>query len=211
MASRLVVTIISEGVHISTESAFEHVFRLDFDSLRTLADLVTDLCAIIADVILGLLLRELLEEGLGAVEVLIDEDLGVVVRALGALFTVAVHVVPAEFTDDVFEFTSFTKKTKSHIKVGAALVDVPKRTMLTSFAFLLHEIRAYLEVVTEVAFVSITTRPHCLELIAGLYLALIVGVRTVITQSAFPVNKFLTHSVRCQLVVVRDGSRNLGI
>jgi hypothetical protein len=95
MRSSLIVAVICKGVHIAAQSAFKHVLGLDLHSFGALADLVSDLRAVVTDVVLRVVLRELFEELLGALEVLLDEDLGVVVRALGTFLAESVHVVPA--------------------------------------------------------------------------------------------------------------------
>ena len=81
-------------MHIATKSALEHVLGLHLHPLRTLADLVTDLGAIIADVVLRLVLAHLLVQILGPVKVILDEYLGMIVTTLGTLFAIAIHVVP---------------------------------------------------------------------------------------------------------------------
>ena len=46
---------------ISTEATFEDVLRFDFDALGALADLVADLSAIVANVVLRIVLGHLLK------------------------------------------------------------------------------------------------------------------------------------------------------
>ena len=103
-----------------------------------------------------------------------------VVGTFGSLFAVAVHIVPAEFTYDVFELAAFPLKTKPHIEVGTTLIDMSVGTMLPSLAFLFHEVRTNLQVVAEITFVSIATLAQTLELVAWFDLALVVRVRAVI-------------------------------
>lgn len=95
MRSSLIVAVVCKGVHIAAQSAFEHVLGFYLHPFGALADLVSDLCAVVADVVLRFILGELFEELLGALEVLLHEDLGVVVRALGTFLAESVHVVPA--------------------------------------------------------------------------------------------------------------------
>ena len=82
-------------MHVSAESTFEHIFGFNFHSLGAFAHFVSDLCAVVADVILGVMLGHLLEELLGAVEILLYEDFGMVVWTFCSFLAVAVHVVPA--------------------------------------------------------------------------------------------------------------------
>ena len=81
MRSSFIVAVICKGVHVATQSAFEHVLGLYLHAFGALADLVSDLCAVVADVVLRLVFGKLFEELLRALEVLLHEDLGVVVRA----------------------------------------------------------------------------------------------------------------------------------
>lgn len=48
-------------MHVSAEATLEDVFGLDLDSLRALANFMPDLSAIVADVVLGVIFRELLK------------------------------------------------------------------------------------------------------------------------------------------------------
>jgi hypothetical protein len=118
---------------------------------------VSNLRAIVTDIVLRVIFGKLLEQLLGPHEVLLNEDLGVVVCALGSLLAVAVHVVPAEFADDVFELAAASVETEAHVEVGAALVDVAVGAVFPLLALLLHEVRTNLQVVAEVAFVSVAT------------------------------------------------------
>lgn len=94
------------------------------------------------------------------------------------------------------------QKTETHVEVRTALVHVPVRTVLPLLALLTHKVRTYLQVVAEVALVPVTALPQTLELVARLYLALVVRVRTVVRQPALAVDKLLAHSVGGQFVVV---------
>lgn len=59
--SSFVVAVVGEGVHVSAKSALEDVLGLDLHSFRAFADLMTDLCAIVADVVLWVVLGKLLK------------------------------------------------------------------------------------------------------------------------------------------------------
>lgn len=190
-------------MNVAAESALEDILGLYLDPLGALADLVADLGAVVADVVLGVVLGHLLEEFLGALEVLVDEDLGVVVGALGPLLAVAVHVVPAELADDVLKLAHLAMEAEAHVEVGAALVDMPVGAVLSLFTTLLHKIGANFQIMAEVALVAVPAGPHRLELVAGLDLALVVGVGAVVRQPALPVDELLAHPVGRQLVVVR--------
>jgi hypothetical protein len=205
--SSLVVAVICEGVHVAAEAALEDVFGLDLDPFGAFADLVADLCAVVADVVLGVVLGKLLEEFLRAVEVLLDEDLGVVVCAFGALLAVAVHVVPAKLSDDVLKFAHLALETEPHVEVRAALVNVTVGAVFPFLAFLPHEVRTNLQVVAEIALVSVPALAHALELIAWLDFAFVVGVGAIIGEPALAVDELLAYSVGGQFVVVRGRDR----
>ena len=131
------------------------------------------------------------------------------VRALGTLLAVAVHVIPAEFADDVLELAEFAVEAKAHVEIGTTLVDVAVGAVLPFVASLLHKFRADLEIMAKVALVPVPTTPHRLVLVAGLYLALVVGIGAVVAESALPVDEFLAYSIRGQLVVVCRGRWHL--
>ncbi len=135
-------------------------------------------------------------------KVFLDKDLGVIVCALGSLLAIAIHVVPAELTNNMFEFAAFPLEAESHVKIWATFVHVAVGTVLSSLAFLLHEIWANLEVMAEVALVSVPTLTQTLEFVARLDFAFVMRVRTVVRKSALPVDEFLADSVGGELVVV---------
>lgn len=101
--SDLVVTVIRVGVHVPTQATLEHVSGLDLHSFWAFVHLVTDLCAVVADVDWRVLLRQLLKELLRPFEVLIDKDLWMVIYAFGSFLAEAVHVVPAQLADYVLQ------------------------------------------------------------------------------------------------------------
>ena len=169
---------------------------------------MANLGAVVADVVLGVVLGHLFEQLLRACKVLVDENLRVVVGTLGALLAVAVEVVPAEFSDDVFELAEFSVEAEAHVEIGTAFVDVAVGAVLALFTFLLHKIWANFEIMAEVALVSVTADTHRLELVARLYLALVMRVGAVVGQTALAVYKLLANSVGGQFVVV--GRRGLG-
>ena len=182
-------------MHIATKSAFEHVLGLHLHPLWTLADLVTDLGAIVADVVLRLVLAHLLVQLLGPVKVLLHEYLGMVVRTLGALFAVAVHVIPTELADYMFAFAQLAVEAKTHVEVRATLIDMAVGTVLPFLTTLLHKIGAYFQIMTEVAFVAVPATPHRLEFVARLDLALVMRIGTVVGQLALSVDELFAHSV----------------
>jgi hypothetical protein len=80
---------------IPTQSALEHILLLNFNTFWTLRHLMTDLCAVVAHVVCWLVLEQVLVQNFGLLEVLLNEYLWMVVRALPPFLTVPVHVVPA--------------------------------------------------------------------------------------------------------------------
>lgn len=203
MGSGGVAAGLCEGVDVAAESALEDVLGLDFNSLRTLVDLVADLRAVVADVELRVAAGKHLVDLLRAVEVLLHEDLRVVVQTFAALFAEPVHVVPAELAHDVLQLAGAAQEAEPHVEVGTALVDVAQRAVVALLAAFPHEVGADLQVVAEVALVPVPAGPHALELVAGLDLALVVRVRAVVGEAALPVDELLADAVGGQLVVVR--------
>jgi hypothetical protein len=141
---------------------------------------MSNLSTVVADVILRVIFRELLEEFLGAMKVLLNKDFRVIVGALCTFFTEAIHIIPAQLANYVFKFTSLPVKAESHIKVGATFEDVSKGAMFSLFALFPHEIRANFKVMTEITLVPISTGAHALKFIAGLDFALIVRMWAII-------------------------------
>ena len=148
------------------------------------------------------MLGHLLEELFGAVEILLHEDFGVVVWAFCSFLTVPVHVVPAQFPDNVLEFTEFSLEAKAHIKVRTALVHMPVRAVLSLLTPFSHEIGTDLEIMTKVALIPVPTRAHSLELVAWFDLALVVRIGTVITEPALAMDEFLADTIGGEFVVV---------
>jgi hypothetical protein len=54
-----IVAIVCERVHVPTQPAFEHVFWLNLHPLRTFAHFVSNLSAVVTDVVLRVTLRKL--------------------------------------------------------------------------------------------------------------------------------------------------------
>jgi hypothetical protein len=61
MKSSFVVAVFGEGVHVSAEATLEDVFGFNLHSFGAFANLMTDLGAIVADVVLGIIFGELLK------------------------------------------------------------------------------------------------------------------------------------------------------
>lgn len=116
----------------------------------------------------------------GPVEIHLHEDFGVVICALGAFFAVPVHIIPAQFTDDMFVFAHFAVEAESHIEIGATFVHVSVGTVLPFFASLFHKIGAYFQVVTEITFIAVTATTHTFKFIARFDFGFVVGIGTVI-------------------------------
>ena len=100
------------------------------------------------------------EDLFGSVEVRLDENFGMVVRAFASFFAVAVHVVPAEFSDNVLELAEFTLEAETHVEIGTAFVDVAIIAIIAFIASLLHKVRANLQIMTEIALVSVPAGTH---------------------------------------------------
>lgn len=85
----------------------------------------------------------MLKQFFGSIEVFLYEYLGVIIRAFCAFLAKAIHIIPAKLTDNMLKFAGFTVKAEAHVEVGATLVDVPERAMLSFLALLPHKIRTY--------------------------------------------------------------------
>ena len=92
---------------ISTKSTLKNIFLFNFDSFWAFSNLVTGLSTIVADIVCGFMFKQVLVEDSRLLEVFLDEYFRVMVGAFAALLAVPVHVVPAEFTDDVFVLALF--------------------------------------------------------------------------------------------------------
>lgn len=141
-------------------------------------------------------------------EVLLDKYLRVIVCTLGSLLAVAIHVIPAQLTHNMFEFAHFPLEAETHVEIRTALINMPIRAMLSLFALFLHEFRANLEVMTEVTLVSITALAHTFKFVTGLDLAFVVRVRTVVGEATFAMDELLADSIGGKLIVI-GGSRGL--
>ena len=192
-------------MYVAAEAALEHVFGFDFHSFGAFAHLVPNLGAIVANVVLWICFGKLFEEFFGALEIFFNKDFWMIVGTFGSLFAVPVHVVPAKFTHDVFVLATFSLETEAHIKVRTALINVSVGAVLSSLAFLFHEIRADLEVVTEIALVSVTALSQTFELVAWFDFAFVVGMRAVIRESALAVDELFTDSISSKFVMVGRG------
>ena len=134
-----------------------------------------------------------------------------IVCTLGSLLAIPVHVVPAELTDDMFEFAGLSLEAESHIKIGAAFIHVSIGTMLPPLAFLFHEIWANFEVMAKVALVSIPTLTQTLKLVTRFDFAFVMRMRAVVGEPALAVDKLLADSVGGEFVVVGGGRSGLEI
>lgn len=132
-----------------------------------------------------------------------------IVCAFSSLLAVAVHVIPAQLTNNVFKLAHLPLETETHVEVWTTLVNVPIRAVLSLLALLLHELWADLEVMAEVTLVPVAALSHTLKLIAGLDLALIVRVRAVIGKAALAVDELLANSIGGELVVIGGSWRLL--
>ena len=102
----------------------------------------------------------------------------------------------------MLELTEFPLEAEAHIEVGTTLVHMPVGTMISLLASFSHKIGTDLEIVTEIALISITTSPHGLELVARFDFALVMRVRAVITEPTLTMYEFLTDSIGGEFVVV---------
>ena len=128
-----------------------------------------------------------------------------VVRTLGSLLAVAIHVIPAKLTNYMLMLAEFPLEAEPHVKVWTAFVDMSVGTMIAFITSLLHKFRADLQIMTEIALVTVAAGPQGLEFIAGLDLALVMGIGTVVTESTFSVDELFTNSIGGELIVIGWG------
>jgi hypothetical protein len=133
----------------------------------------------------------------------------VVVCAFTPLLAKSVHIIPAKLADDMFESAGLAEDAEAHVKVGATFVNVTVGAVFAFLTLLLHEFGTDLQVVTEVALVTVTALSGTLELIARFYFAFVVRVRAIIRKTAFAVDEFFADTIGGELVVVRDTDRLL--
>lgn len=154
-------------------------------------------------------LREFLEQCYCVEEIFINKDFRVVIWTSPTLLAISIHIIPTKFPDNMLLPTLFAKVTIAHIKIGAAFIDMSIRTMLSFRAFLSHEILTYLEIMAEIASLSIRTVALAFVFLASLYFAFIMGIGTAFPLPAFAMDKFLTDSVGSEFwgVIIGSGGR----
>lgn len=106
----------------------------------------------------------------------------------------------------MFEPASLSMEAKAHVKVGATFVNVTKGAVLPFFAFFPHEVWTNLKVVTEIAFVPVSTRAHTLEFIARFNLALVVRMRTIVREATLSMDELLADSICSEFIMIRLGN-----
>lgn len=195
------VTVIDQTVRISTESTFEDVFLLDFESFGAFRYFVSNLCTVVANVVSWFVLEQVLVQNFGLCEILLNEDFRVMVWAFPSLLTVPVHVVPAELSDDVFVLAGLSQNAEPHVVVGAAFVHVSKLAMVAFRTHVFHKLLADFDIVTEVALIAVRAAAHVFKLITGFDLTSVMRVRTSLT--AFSVDEFFANVIFCQFMWIR--------
>lgn len=135
------------------------------------------------------------------------------VRAAATFLAVAIHVIPTQFPDDMFEFALLPIVAITHIKVRAALINVSIWAMLSLWAFFTHELLTDFQIVTEVTSLSIWAITLGLILLTSLDFAFVVRIRTCLALPALAMDKLLTDSICCQvggIICLNIRSRHFG-
>lgn len=136
------------------------------------------------------------------------------IGASSSLLAVAIHVIPAQFPNDMLKFALFSEMTVSHIKIGAAFVHVPIGAMFTFRTFFTHEVWTYFQVMTEIASLSVWAISFQLIFLACFNFAFIMRIGASFSLPTLAMNKFFTHSIcrKFNRIVIIDGwSWNLDI
>lgn len=180
------------------ESALEHLARLNLHALGAFVHLVPNHLATLAHDDIQGCFRQFLEQDLRVLEVFFHEDLWVMVCASSSLLAKPIHVIPTKFPHDVFVLAQFPQMAEAHIEVWAALVHVAVVTVLALVTPLFDKIFADLQIVTEIASLTIRTFSLTLILFTSLYFALVMRVRTSFSLSALPMDEFLAYPIGCK-------------
>ncbi len=106
------------------------------------------------------------------------------IGTFSSFLAVTIHIVPTQLANDMFIFTGLAQNTEAHIVIGTAFIHMSKLTMIPFGALILHKLLTYLDVVTEIAFVTIGTAALILKFITRLDLAPVMHVRTGLTTFA---------------------------
>ena len=124
------VTVIDKAVCISAESALENVFFLNFDSFRAFCHLMSNLSAIVTDIVGRFMLEKVFVQNFRLLEIFFHKNFRMMIWALSTFLTVPIHVVPAKLSDDVFIFAGLTQNTETHVVIWATFVDVSELTVI---------------------------------------------------------------------------------
>ena len=93
-------------------------------------------------------------------------------------------------------------QAEPHVEIRTAFIYVPIRAMLPPFAFLLHEVQAYFEVVAEIAPFPVGAEIIVLEFLAGFDFGFVVRVWTAVALLALAVDEFFADAVGGELGIV---------
>ena len=124
----------------SAQSTLKARVRLDFHPLWTLVHLVPYHLTTFAHNHVQGSLRQLLKQAMRLLKVLVHKYFWVVICTSPSLLTVAIHVIPTQFPNNVLVLALSPCKAKSHVKIRTAFVNVPERTVLASTTSILNKI-----------------------------------------------------------------------
>jgi hypothetical protein len=79
---------------VATKSTFENVQFLYFYSFGAFRHFMTNLSAIITDIIGRFMFEQVFIKQFGLLEILLHKDFGVMIRTFASLLAVAIHIVP---------------------------------------------------------------------------------------------------------------------
>lgn len=147
---------------------------------------------------------------MGLLKILLGEDFRVMISTATTLLTVSVHIVPAQLPNDMLILALSASEAETHVEVRAALVHMPKWTMLTSVALVLDKVLTNFQIMTEITSLPIWALTLTLILLTSFYLTLVMRVGACLSLPALPMDELLAHSIRSQLGCVVGGDDWLG-
>lgn len=187
------VAVINKTVSISTKTTFKHILFFYFHSLRTFCHFMPDLSTVVANVVSRFMLEKILVQHFWLLEIFLNKNLWMMVRAFPSFLAVPVHIIPAQFSDNVLVFAWFAQNAKAHVIIWTTFVNVSELAMVSFTALILHEFLAYLDIMTEIALISVRAATQILELITGLDFASVMLVRA--SLAAFTVYELFAYTI----------------
>ncbi len=187
---------------ISTESTFEYVFFFNFYSFGAFGDFVSDLSTVITNIIGRLMFKQIFIQQFRLLKILLHKYLRMMIGTFPSLFTVTIHIIPTQFTNDMFIFTRLSQNTESHIIVGTAFIHMSKLTMISFCALIFHKLLTYLDIMTEITFITIGATALIFKFITRFDFTSVMKVGTGL--ATFAMNKLFADTIFGELMRIGD-------